>query len=78
MAPYFIRNLIPRRESRAEGRPLLEVLQSLTLVQWGLFWSGYVHHSFASFTPHLARCAASFLALRSMLIDSLGLWVHFA
>ena len=42
MAPYFIRNLVPRREQRAEGRPLLEVLASLTWVQWGHFWSGYV------------------------------------
>ena len=45
MAPYFIRNLIPRREARAEGRPLLEALSTITLVQWGLFWTGYVNHS---------------------------------
>ena len=44
MAPYFIRNLVPRRERRTEGRPLLEALSSITLVQWGLFWSGYVPH----------------------------------
>lgn len=42
MAPYFLRNLVPRREQRAEGRPLLEVLATLTWVQWGHFWSGYV------------------------------------
>lgn len=42
MAPYFIRNLVPRREKRTEGRPLLEVLAGLTWVQWGHFWSGYV------------------------------------
>ena len=43
MAPYFIRNLIPRREARDQnGRPLLEVLRSLTWVQWAQFFSGYV------------------------------------
>ena len=31
MAPYFIRNLVPRRERRTEGRPLLEALSSITL-----------------------------------------------
>ncbi|KAI0693299.1 MFS general substrate transporter [Cerioporus squamosus] len=42
MAPYFLRNLLPRREKRAEGRPLLEALASLTWVQWGHFWSGWL------------------------------------
>ncbi|KAI0754720.1 MFS general substrate transporter [Daedaleopsis nitida] len=42
MAPYFISNLIPRREKRAEGRPLLEVLATLTWIQWGHFWSGWL------------------------------------
>ncbi|RPD62679.1 MFS general substrate transporter [Lentinus tigrinus ALCF2SS1-7] len=42
MAPYFLRNLIPRREKRAEGRPLLEVIASLTWIQWGHFWSGWL------------------------------------
>lgn len=42
MAPSFLRNLVPRREKRAEGRPLLEVLGTLTWIQWGHFWSGYV------------------------------------
>ena len=42
MAPYFLRNLIPRREKRTEGRPLLEALASLSWIQWGHFWSGYV------------------------------------
>ncbi|PIL22781.1 MFS general substrate transporter [Ganoderma sinense ZZ0214-1] len=40
--PYFIRNLVPRREKRTEGRPLLEALGSLTWVQWGHFWSGWL------------------------------------
>ncbi|KAI0826819.1 carboxylic acid transporter [Trametes gibbosa] len=42
MTPTFIRNLIPRREKRAEGRPLLEALASITWVQWGHFWSGWL------------------------------------
>lgn len=42
MAPYFIRNLIPRREARDENRrPLLEVLRTITWVQWAQFVSGY-------------------------------------
>lgn len=40
MAPYFLRNLVPRREKRQEGRPLLEVLKGLTWVQWAHFFSG--------------------------------------
>ncbi|TFK81741.1 MFS general substrate transporter [Polyporus arcularius HHB13444] len=42
MAPYFLRNLVPRREKRNEGRPLLEALASLTWIQWGHFWSGWL------------------------------------
>ena len=42
MAPYFLRNLVPKRDKVEQARPLLEVLASLTLVQWGLFFSGYV------------------------------------
>ncbi|EKM51726.1 uncharacterized protein PHACADRAFT_127559 [Phanerochaete carnosa HHB-10118-sp] len=42
MAPRFLTSLVPRREQRAEGRPLLQVLRSLTWVQWGHFWSGWL------------------------------------
>ncbi|KZV68465.1 MFS general substrate transporter [Peniophora sp. CONT] len=42
MAPYFIRNLIPRREQRQGDRPLIQVLKSLTWIQWALFWSGWL------------------------------------
>ncbi|KAI0249023.1 MFS general substrate transporter [Lactifluus subvellereus] len=43
MAPYFIRNLVPRREARLENRrPLLEVLRSITWVQWAQFLSGWL------------------------------------
>lgn len=52
MAPYFIRNLIPRREARAKGRPLLTVLATLSWIQWGHFWSGYVCLSFFACPSH--------------------------
>ena len=42
MTPYFLRNLIPKKEKVERTRPLLEVLRSLTLAQWGLFISGQV------------------------------------
>ncbi|OBZ68965.1 Carboxylic acid transporter [Grifola frondosa] len=42
MAPYFLRNLIPRREKREEGLPLLTVLAGLNFVQWGHFWTGWL------------------------------------
>lgn len=40
MAPYFLRNLLPKRETRQHARPLLTVLGELTLTQWALFFSG--------------------------------------
>lgn len=47
MAPYFIRNLIPRREARNDNRrPLLEVLRTITWVQWAQFFSGYAQSHF--------------------------------
>lgn len=43
MAPFFIHNLIPRREARgANRRPLLEALRTVTWVQWAQFLSGLV------------------------------------
>ncbi|KAI0313593.1 carboxylic acid transporter [Amylostereum chailletii] len=42
MAPYFLRNLIPRREKKEEGRPLLTVIRELTWIQWALFFSGWL------------------------------------
>ena len=42
MAPYFIHYLVPRREQSHGDRPLLEVLASLTWIQWALLRSGYV------------------------------------
>ncbi|EAU81051.1 carboxylic acid transporter [Coprinopsis cinerea okayama7 len=42
MAPYFLRNLVPRKEKREDARPLLTVLASLTWVQWAQFWSGWL------------------------------------
>jgi SHS family lactate transporter-like MFS transporter len=44
MAPYFLRNLIPKREKKEhdDSRPLLEVLKSLTWLQWAMFASGWL------------------------------------
>ena len=42
MAPYFLRNLVPRREKVERTKPLWEVLKTLTWTQWGLFISGSV------------------------------------
>jgi len=41
MAPYFLRNLVLKKEKVEGARPLWEVLSGLTWVQWGLFFSGY-------------------------------------
>ncbi|KIM49920.1 hypothetical protein M413DRAFT_408326 [Hebeloma cylindrosporum] len=42
MAPYFLRNLLPKREKNDHARPLLTVLGELTFVQWALFFSGWL------------------------------------
>ena len=42
MAPYFLKNLVPRRETRAHARPLLTAVATITWVQWAMFFSGYV------------------------------------
>ncbi|KAG6827036.1 hypothetical protein H0H92_013475 [Tricholoma furcatifolium] len=42
MAPYFLKNLIPKREQRVQSKPLLEVLAGLSWVQWALFFSGWL------------------------------------
>jgi len=42
MAPYFLKNWIPKREQRVAARPLLTVLSELTWLQWAHFASGYV------------------------------------
>ncbi|KAI0299688.1 MFS general substrate transporter [Multifurca ochricompacta] len=43
MAPYFIRNLLPRRQARdANRRPLGPLLRSLTLIQWAQFLTGWL------------------------------------
>ncbi|KAF5348521.1 hypothetical protein D9756_009685 [Leucocoprinus leucothites] len=40
--PYFLRNLIPKREKRQEARPLLTVLAGLSWIQWAQFFSGWL------------------------------------
>ncbi|KAF5341471.1 hypothetical protein D9758_013940 [Tetrapyrgos nigripes] len=42
MAPYFLQNLIPRREKTEHARPLMQVLLSLTWLQWAQFWVGWL------------------------------------
>ncbi|KAH9954960.1 MFS general substrate transporter [Russula dissimulans] len=43
MAPYFIRNLLPRRQAHDANRmPLSEVLASVTWVQWAQFLTGWI------------------------------------
>ncbi|TFK71111.1 carboxylic acid transporter [Pluteus cervinus] len=43
MAPYFLRNLVPRREKkRTSTKSLLTALSELTWVQWAMFWSGWL------------------------------------
>jgi MFS transporter, SHS family, lactate transporter len=42
MAPYFLRNLVPRREARQEGKPLLVALAGLTWLQWVHFLTGWL------------------------------------
>ena len=42
MAPYFLKNLVPRRETRAHARPLLTAVATITWIQWAMFFSGYV------------------------------------
>ncbi|PPR05985.1 hypothetical protein CVT24_004622 [Panaeolus cyanescens] len=42
MAPYFLRNLVPKREQRQNARPLLTVVMSLTWVQWAHLFSGWL------------------------------------
>ena len=42
MAPYFLRNLIPRKEKKEDARPLLTVLATITWVQWAQFITGWL------------------------------------
>jgi len=60
MAPYFIRNLIPRREARnANRRPLLEVLRTVTWVQWAQFLSGCVPFSLIAHSRWESKCVSA-------------------
>ncbi|KAF9474415.1 MFS general substrate transporter [Pholiota conissans] len=40
--PYFLRNLVPRKERRQHARPLLTVLGEVTFVQWAQFFAGWL------------------------------------
>ncbi|KAG1716072.1 hypothetical protein ID866_1098 [Astraeus odoratus] len=41
MAPYFLRNLVPRRE-KTNNAGIIPALKGLTWVQWAQFWSGWL------------------------------------
>ncbi|KIJ57566.1 hypothetical protein HYDPIDRAFT_53191, partial [Hydnomerulius pinastri MD-312] len=41
MAPYFLKNLIPHRDTR-ESSGIIPALKKLTWVQWAQFWSGWL------------------------------------
>ena len=56
MAPFFLRNLIPRREQKQQTN-LLTVIGDLTWVQWAQFFVGYViaiHVIVADSDPQMA------------------------
>lgn len=40
--PYFLRNLIPRKQPGVDNRTLLSCLASLTFVQWLQVFSGWL------------------------------------
>ncbi|KAF9458790.1 carboxylic acid transporter [Collybia nuda] len=40
--PYFLRNIIPRKEGRVGQEPLLTVLARLTWIQWAHFFIGWL------------------------------------
>jgi SHS family lactate transporter-like MFS transporter len=40
--PYFLRNLVPKKERRVNARPLMVAVREITPVQWALFFSGWL------------------------------------
>ncbi|KAI5119399.1 hypothetical protein M0805_005942 [Coniferiporia weirii] len=42
MAPYFLRNLVPRRERSVHSRTLIQSLLSLSLLQWAQIFCGWL------------------------------------
>jgi hypothetical protein len=72
MPPKFIRELIPRRETRAPLGAVVVSFKSLTWVQWAQFWSGsvsYLHHaSRYHILPHIT--IAGLLGRAMLLISS--------
>ncbi|KAK0457610.1 carboxylic acid transporter [Desarmillaria tabescens] len=66
MAPYFLLNLIPRRQKTdEEARPLLTVLAGLSWIQWAHFFSGWLAWTcdaidFFSVSLTVSRLAAQF------------------
>lgn len=42
MAPYFMRNLIPKREKDENRRPFFQVLLTVTPLQWAQLMAGWL------------------------------------
>ena len=40
MAPYFLKNLLPKREQNTNSRTLWAALKTVTLLQWAHFFAG--------------------------------------
>ncbi|KAI0087910.1 MFS general substrate transporter [Irpex rosettiformis] len=40
--PRFLTSLVPRRERRESGRPLIQVLRTITFTQWALLLTGWL------------------------------------
>jgi hypothetical protein len=72
MPPRFIRELIPRRETRAPLGAVVVSLKSVTWVQWAQFWSGSVPYLYRASRYHLYHITIAGLLGRVMpLISSL-------
>ncbi|KAL0581886.1 hypothetical protein V5O48_000115 [Marasmius crinis-equi] len=78
MAPYFIRNLIPKRESRQGARPLSTVLAGLSWLAWAQFFSGWLAWTcdavdFFSVSLSVPRLAATFSKTNSQITEAITL-----
>ncbi|KIY50399.1 MFS general substrate transporter [Fistulina hepatica ATCC 64428] len=59
--PYFIRNLIPRKE-KGSARPLIVALREITPIQWALFFSGWLAWTSVAIDFFTASLSVSSLA----------------
>jgi hypothetical protein len=66
--PIFLRNLIPRRENRpSSAKPLLTVVSSLSITQYLLFLSGYIH---LTHRPHFYSSSLHFCSWLAWTVDA--------